>query len=207
MTGYTRIGHMKEHANGPWLRHPDAYPDMDYLSTEAAQTRCVLAAHFVRDCPHVVEIGGFRTPISLYLTGAHESVTVLDPLMREYEARSLNGAPCEVRHLPKSFQETDLEWPQGSYGLVMLGSSLKHFSSEPVEQERQWGRLARLVSDSRVAVIEGAVDWPLGLAALERLAALPSMTTRVRLDMDLRGSPGVDTEHHRRRFLVLSPVL
>lgn len=190
---------------GPLLREPDAYPDMDYLTTEAAQTRCVIAAHFVRDCPHVVEIGGFSTPITMYLTGAHESVTVFDPLMRDYEAGSLNGAPCRLRHVSRSFQASDFDFEPGSYGLVMLGSSLKHFSDDAAERERQWTRLAGIVERARVAVVEGAVDWPLGRAALERLGSLRSMRTRVSLDMDLCGNPRMDTDHYRRRLLVLAP--
>lgn len=189
----------------PLLRKPDAYPDMDYLGTEAAQTRCVIAAWFVRDCPHVVEIGGFKTPISLYLTGSHESVTVFDPLMRDHEAQCMNGAPCRVRHVSKSFQDADFEWESRSYGLVMLGASLKHFSDDAAERERQWKKLAGIVERAKVAVIEGAVDWPPGLAALERLGSLASMRTRTCLDMDLRHNPGMDTEHHRRRLLVLAP--
>lgn len=190
--------------NGPLLRDPEGFPDMDYLTTEAAQTRCVIAAHFVRDCPHVVEIGGFRTPVSLYLTGVHESVTVFDPLMREYEADSLNGAPCRVRHVSRSFQEAGIDFEPGSYGLVMLGASLKHFSGDPKEQERQWDRLAAMVTGAGVAVIEAAVDWRLGRAALDRLGSLPSLRTRVCLDMDLSHNAGMDSDHCRRRLLVLS---
>lgn len=190
---------------GPLLREPDAYPDMDYLVTEAAQTRCVIAAHFVRDCAHVVEIGGFKTPISLYLTGRHDSVTVFDPLMNDYQARTLNGKPCRVRHVSRSFQDAEIELEPGSYGLVMLGCSLKHFSDAPRERERQWRRLAGIVERAGVAVIEAAVDWRLGRAALDRLGSLPAMQRRVCLDMDLRGNPGMDTNHYRRRLLVLSP--
>lgn len=190
---------------GSLLRKPGAYPDMDYLATEAARTRCVIAAHFVRECPHVVEIGGFTTPVSLYLTGVHESVTVFDPLMRDYEARSLNGAPCRVRHISRSFQDSEVEVEPGSYGLVMLGASLKHFSDDPSERERQWLKLTGIVERARVAVIEAAVDWHLGKSALDRLGSLPSLRTRVHLDMDLRASPGMDTDHYRRRLLVLSP--
>lgn len=191
--------------NGPLLREPDAYPDMDYLTTEAAQTRCVIAAHFVRDCPHVVEIGGFKTPVSLYLAGGHESVTVFDPLMSDYEARSLNGRPCRVRHLSISFQDSEIDLERGSYGLVMLGCSLKHFSDEPAEHEKQWRKLTGIVERAGVAVIEAAVDWHLGKAALDRLGSLPGMQRRVCLDLDLRKNRGMDTDHYRRRLLVLSP--
>lgn len=191
---------------GPLLRQPGAYPDMDYLASEGARTRCVIAAHFVGGCPHVVEIGGFTTPVSLYLTGTHESVTVFDPLMRDYRATSLNHAPCRVRHISRSILEAELEPEADNYGLVMLGASLKHFSEEPLARERQWTKLATMVERAKIAVIEAALDWHLGQAALERLGSLPAMRTRVSLDMDLRASPGMaSTSHYRRRLLVLSP--
>lgn len=190
---------------GPLLREPDAYADMDYLTTEAAQTRCVIAAHFVRDFAHVVEIGGFKTPISLYLTGGHESVTVFDPLMNDFEADSLNGRPCRIRHVSSPFQDSEIDLEPGSYGLVMLGCSLKHFSDIRSEREQQWRKLTGIVESAGVAVIEAAVDWHLGRAALDRLGSLPAMQLRVCLDMGLRDNPGMNTEHHRRRLLVLAP--
>ena len=42
--------------------------DLPHLSGPAAAIRQVLAAHFVRDCPHIVEIGGHIRPITPYLT-------------------------------------------------------------------------------------------------------------------------------------------
>ena len=40
---------------------------------------------------------------------------------------------------------------------------------------------------------------------LERLGGVASMQNSVRLDMDLRHNPGMDTDHHQRRLLVLRP--
>lgn len=184
------------------LQNPGAYPDMDYLLSEAAQFRCVIAAHIVRDCPHVLEVGGFTTPISQYLRARHESVTVVDPLMRAYRADTLNGHPCRVRHIPDSFQSAGIG-PLFDYGFVMLGASLKHFSEDPARANQEWTQLAGLVVNARVAVIEAAVDWELGRGALERLARLPQIRVRSQLDLDLSGNPGMDPDHYRRRLLVL----
>lgn len=185
-----------------FLQHPDAYPDMDYLLSEAAQFRCVIAAHVLRNCPHVLEIGGFTTPISQYLHGQHESVTVIDPLMRAYSSDSRNGRPCRIRHIPQTFQDAEITMP-GEYGFVMLGVSLKHFSQVPERAREEWARLSEMVRGARVAVVEAAIDWPLGKRALDRLATLPGMRVRTRLDLDLSGNPGMDPDHYRRRLLVL----
>ena len=184
------------------IRDPEAYADMDYLVTDAAQSRCVIAAHFLRDCPHVIEIGGFKTPITLYLTGKHRSVTVIDPLMREYQRETLNGHVCRVRHIPATFQSARIEVPS-DYGFVMLGASLKYFAEDPARRESEWTRLAGLIQGARVAVIEAALDWALGRGILERILQLPDIRVRAKLDLDLGDNPGMDPEHFRRRLLVL----
>src|SRR5579859_7321916 len=78
-----------------------------YLDTEPLRIRYVLAAHFVRDCPHIIEIGGYRqNVITSFLRGAHESVTVfsLDEEFEPLERAELNGVPCRVRHVRDFFQ-------------------------------------------------------------------------------------------------------
>ena len=189
---------------GEWLKDPQAYADMDYLCSEAAQSRSVIAAHLLRECPHVLELGGFKTPITLYLTGRHESVTVVDPLMRDYEADSLNGYPCRVRHISQPFQNLGLKTDE-TWGFVMLGASLKHFSEDAPGREQEWNALVAMVTAARVAVIEAAVDWPLGKEILDRLVELPGIEVRASIDLDLSANPGMDPDHYRRRLLLLSP--
>src|SRR5262245_45968828 len=89
---------------------PRAFPDdIRHLSGPGAAIRQVLAAHFVRDCPHVVEIGGHIRPVTGYLTHAPISVLSVDPKTPPFEAEELNGRPCRVRHLARKFQEVDYE--------------------------------------------------------------------------------------------------
>lgn len=194
----------KMHKNS-MLQNPQAHPDMDYLDSEAAQSRCVIAAHAMRLCPHVVEIGGFTTPISLFLTGRHESVTVIDPLMRAYSSDKLNGYSCQVRHIPSPFQHASFDI-EGEYGFVMLGASLKHFSEDPVLKEQEWAILVEMISGAQVSVIEAAIDWPLGKGALDKLLEIPNIRVRTSIDLNLSANPGMDPDHYRRRLLVLEPV-
>jgi hypothetical protein len=70
-----------------------------YLDSRAFFTRYVLAAHFVRDCRAIVEIGGAATPIDRFLTGARESVLILDPLIRE--SYSVNFQDLENSWAPR----------------------------------------------------------------------------------------------------------
>ena len=94
--------------------------------------RQVLAAHFVRDCPHIVEIGGHLRPVTDYLTHAPLSVLSVDPKTRPRGRRAARQ-PCRVRHVARKFQEVDYDYAPRSYGLVLLGYSLKPFGSrEPL---------------------------------------------------------------------------
>jgi hypothetical protein len=175
--------------------------DLPHLSGPAAAIRQVLAAHFVRDCPHVLEIGGHRRPVTGYLTHAPLSVTSIDPKTAEYEADELNGRPCRVRHIARKFQDVELHLARRSYGLVLLGYSLKAFGArEPLGQ-----LLFGLIDNAKTVVLE----YP---PALERASSqVPSILSRPTLavlcafeiaidDPEIAGSP-----YARRRFHVLKP--
>lgn len=188
----------------PW-ETPDtrSYPDMNYLLTEGAMSRYVLAAHYVRDCQSVIEIGGFKTPITRFLTRVPEQVLVVDPLIQPYTATHLNGQPCQVEHRAAAFQSESFHVRAGTYGMVLLGASMKHFSDEPKQRRREWDKLIGLLHNARVAVLEFALEWGLGRSNVEGLVDGADMDLRVQLDIDLSRCPGVETEHVHRRLLVL----
>ena len=122
--------------------------------------RQVLAAHFVRDCEHIVEIGGHIRPVTDYLTHTPKSVLSVDPKTPPYAAEVLNGRPCRVRHVARKFQEVTYDYEPLSYGLVLLGYSLKPFGSrEPLGQ-----LLFGLIDNAKTVVLE----YP---PALERASA------------------------------------
>jgi hypothetical protein len=180
-----------------------AFPDnIPHLSGPGAAIRQVLAAHFVRDCPHIVEIGGHLRPVTDYLTHAPLSVLSVDPKTPPLEAEELHGRPCKVRHVSRKFQEVEYDYAPMSYGLVLLGYSLKAFGSrEPL------GQLLFGLIDNAMTVI---LEYP---PALERASSqVPSILTRPSLevlcslditidDSEIAGSP-----YAHRRFHVLRPT-
>ena len=180
-----------------------------YLDTEALRTRYVLAAHFVRDCPRVVEIGGYRQNlITAFLRGPHEQVTVfsLDEEFEQLECGELNGAPCRVRHIRDYFQShvESLVAGETGLGIVVLGLEL-HGDLPP---------LLKLLSRSQVAVLEASADYPPGVAVMEQiLSAIPGRTI-CRIDLDLSANEPLlreDLESNmnrpfwRRRLQVIQP--
>ena len=98
------------------------------MASEVFQTRYSVAANYLRDCNHILEVGGCSTPITNYLRGAHESVTVVDPLVEPMQAETLNNRPCLVQHIPLKVQDYQ---PTGNEnGFAVLG--MPQLPLEPV---------------------------------------------------------------------------
>jgi len=190
----------------PW-DEPDraSYAHFNYFLTEAAQARYVLAAHYLRGCEHVVEIGGSRTPITKYLTHLPSSVLVVDPKMAEYHGTVLHGRACRIDHVRSTFQAYPFALTRGRYGLVILGLSLKHFADGPDDRSRDWDKLIGLVDGARISVIEFARDWNLGRREAETIVDRTATEILMRLDLDLGENEGEETPFPRRRFMVLAP--
>ena len=180
----------------------DTSDSLPHLAGPAAEIRQVLAAHFVRDCEHVVEIGGHIRPVTGYLTHTPKSVLSVDPKTPDYEADELNGQPCRVRHIAKKFQEVEYDYSPRTYGLVLLGYSLKPFGKrEPLGE-----LLFSLIDKAKVVVIEYPPELERATSQVPEIVARPSLTQLCRFTLDLnddaiRGSP-----YARRLFYVLHPA-
>jgi hypothetical protein len=147
-----------------------------YLDTEPFQARYVLAAHFVRESRHVVEIGGYRrNVITSFLTGHHESVTVysLDAEFEPLERESLNGRPCRVRHIQDFFQGND--YPKNGLAVVALG----------LEIHGDVTAFHELVRAATIAVLEIPVDHAPSIECLDGVITAVNPKIRARVSMDL----------------------
>jgi len=182
---------------------PREFPDtIPHLSGPGAAIRQVLAAHFVRDCPHVVEIGGHVRPVTDFLTHAPLSVLSVDPKTPPLEAEELHGRPCKVRHLSRKFQEVEYDHEPGSYGLVLLGYSLKPFGSrEPLGQ-----LLFGLIDNARTVVLEYPPALERASSQVPSILSRPSLETICGFDITIDDPQIKDTPYAHRRFHVLRPV-
>src|SRR3954451_8107098 len=172
--------------------------DLPHLAGPGAALRQVLAAHFLRGCPHVLEIGGHIRPITPYLVHQPQSVLVVDPNTRQFEAEELNGVSCRVRHVPRKFQELRYDYVPGSYGLVMLGYSLKPFGShEPVGD-----LLFSLIDRARVVVLEYAPALERAASQIPLLLARDGTRILCSFELFLEDAEASDSPYTRRRFVV-----
>lgn len=153
-----------------------------YLDTEPLRARYVLAAHFLRCAPHVLEVGGYRdNAITHFLTGVHESVTVysLDAEFEPLERDELNGAACRVRHVRDFFQNHP--HPAQGLGVAALG----------LEIQGGLDPFCALLRDADVAVIEVALRHGPSVECLARILDAVPCRLRCRIDLDLSANEGL----------------
>jgi hypothetical protein len=179
-----------------------AEQDLPHLSGIGATLRQVFAAHFLRDCEHVLEIGGHIRPVTDYLTHHPLSVTSIDPKTAPYEAEILNGKPCRVRHIPRKFQEVDYDYQPGSYGLVLLGYSLKPFGS----RDPLGDLLFSLIDNAKVVVIDYAPALERGAMQVPYIINRSSVKIRTIVDLGLHDPEIAATPYADRRLYVIDPV-
>ena len=176
--------------------------DIPHLSGPGAAIRQVLAAHFVRDCEHIVEIGGHIRPVTDYLTHAPNSVLSVDPKTPAYEAEMLNGKPCRVRHVARKFQEVAYDYAPRSYGLVLLGYSLKPFGSrEPLGQ-----LLFGLIDNAKTVVLEYPPALERASSQVPEILARPALEELCGFEIAIDDAAIAGSPYARRRFHVLKPV-
>lgn len=176
--------------------------DIPHLAGQASAVRQVLAAHFLRNCPHVIEIGGHMNPITAYLTHHPRSVLSIDPKTPPCESDELNGRPCRVRHVARKFQQIAYPYAPFSYGLVLLGFSLKPFGV----RESCGELLFHLVDNARVTVIDYSEGLDRAISQLPAILNRHGLETVCRIAMTLSDSAIDGTPHAKRQFVVLRPA-
>ena len=124
-----------------------------YLCSEIFKARYAIAAYFLRDCPFVVEIGGYKTPISGFLKPEIKSL-VIDPKTNGYEDNS-------TKHIAKCFQEVDLNIT-GEYGVAILGLDLN-------ATDNDWSKLYTLINGAKTVVVEISVIYKPGQEQFQKI--------------------------------------
>ena len=168
---------------------PDAR-EWTYLVTPAFQTRYILAAHYLEPCEHIVEIGGYRTPITRFLRTPKRSVTVLDPRVEPLERDELLGQGCRVRHVQTLFQDHH-DWP-AEYGLALLGLDFELYELPRRRRQSVLDRFAPVVLGAHRIVIEIARDWPASRWLAGWVMKQTGYDKVLQVTLDLKGDLGVD---------------
>lgn len=172
---------------------------LQHLEGPASAVRQVLAAHFLRDCPHIVEIGSHRSPITPYITHRPLSVLCVDPKTPPFESERLHGHPCKVRHIDRKFQDVEYDYQPHTYGLVLLGYSLKPFG----RKEPLGDLLFSLVDNARIVVIDYPPELERASSQVPLIVTRPSLSAVCSFDIKLNDQQINGSPYALRRFHVL----
>ena len=145
-----------------------------YLTSEALKTRYAIAAYWLRDHDTVVEIGGYKTPISSFVND--KQVIVIDP---KIEAKNDD----RVKHLSIKLQEWDADVKSSNYAVVILGMDL-HMD------EDAWHKLYRLINSSRKTIIEFSSSYKPAREQFEAICRGTSKKITVNVKLDLSANDG-----------------
>jgi len=94
----------------------------DHTDNECAHSRYVIAAHQLRECAHIIEIGGFKATIDQFVTHPFESITIIDPFIKPGTPRP---GVIYVDKLYQDYDYTELLSKPGKKGLMILDFMLK----------------------------------------------------------------------------------
>ena len=123
-----------------------------YLKTEPFKSRQILSAGYVTDCSTIIELGGYHTPITSFLTHPFKQAVSVDPLTPAKQEGN-------ILHIAKDYREVDFSpYISGHYALVMLGMDL------PFSQ-----KLYYLIAHAKKVVIEFPQDHNPSLKLFEEI--------------------------------------
>ncbi len=176
--------------------------DIPHLLAPVAMSRQVLAAYYLRECKHIVELGGHKAPITPFLMHGPESVVSCDPKINPVETDTLHGKPCRVRHLAAKFQQIEFDVEPYDYGLVILGYSLKPYGDQRPDDMQ----LFDLIDHAKVTVIDYVHDFERADTQLPQVLERGTLREVCHIDIKLHDDVIAGLPYANRRILVLEPT-
>lgn len=91
-----------------------------YLCTDVFKNRYIIAANWVKDCPELLEIGGYKTPITDFVDKTkHTKIYVIDPRLEETQHNDPN-----IHHWADYFPCPRIDVTPGNYALIAIGMDI-----------------------------------------------------------------------------------
>lgn len=146
-----------------------------YLESEPFYSRHILAAYHLKGCKNILEVGGYKTPITQFLQGDHESVTVVDPLAKPYYSSTLNNRHCEIKHLAIKIEEYK---PKGNEdGFLFLG--IEGLTQDAIN------KIIDIMRKCKVNIIEFPPSWMPSAESFNKILESRFFNVRERVILDL----------------------
>lgn len=169
-----------------------------YLESEPYRARYAIAAWFLRDCDTIIEIGGYKTPISDF-ANRKQCVVVIDPRL-ERTVKHPNSDFGGYWHVAKRWQDWEGPMPiPGCYGAAMLGVE---FDQDP----RDCPSLLEMLAGAQRVVLEYVTDYAVAAEHVQQI--MDALKRPVIADITLTIDGKVDPKdgwppRGNRRMLVL----
>ena len=140
-----------------------------YLESETYKSRYALAAHFLKKCSTIIEIGGHKSTIDKFIADKSKRIIVCDPLIKPLERNNLH-------YVKSRFQDIDFS-EYTDFGLCFMG--LENIYNN---------KMRDLVEKSNRVVIEHATNYPAGKSMATNITNNTAKKIIIDIDLDFRGS-------------------
>ena len=157
-------------SNDDWITNKE-WP---YLTSEALKTRYAITSYLLRDCDTIIEIGGYKTPISDFVKD--KNVIVIDP---KIEAKNEG----KVIHLPIKLQDWNDPIKSSNYAVVILGMDL-HLD------DNGWNKLIMLINNSKKTILEFSSFWKPAYEQFKKICELTNKKSKLIVKLDLSENDG-----------------
>jgi len=152
--------------------------EWSYLTINSFQVRHVIAAHYLRECPHIIEIGGYRTPITNFLTHDFEQAVSVDPLIEPKQTPT-------VLHAQEDFRFFDFKpYLTKPFGLVLLGMDL------PFDF-----KLLQMAASAKIVVVEFSPAYLPSQAQFDFLSQTIHFQIHLKIGLDLSDCGWEETQN------------
>jgi len=173
-----------------------------YLLSSPFSARNALAAHYCDhyDADSILEVGGYRNPITQFYKGPASRITMVDPMLtNSRQVHKTGGNKCNVTQLRGRLHDFDIE-PHDT--VVCLGMSL--YDTDTNEQ-RSYDRFKELCKSAKTVIMEVPTEWEHSVNSANDLMHTLPHEKIVDISMDFTPSNVKDIEkiHNKRRLIVL----
>ena len=192
---------LREYIRKSLRERADDY-EWSYLLSSPFSARNALAAYYCNyyDADSILEVGGYRNPITQFYTGPASRITLVDPLMVDsQQIHQTAGNTCEVVQIRGRLHEVDIE-PHDTVVCVGLAIYDTDF-----DQSQSHDRFKELCESAKTVIIDVPTEGEVNVnAANDIIASLPHTKT-VDIAMDFTPSQVEDVVkvHNKRRLIVL----
>ena len=145
-----------------------------YLESEAFKMRYVVAADYMKDMDLVIEIGGYKTPITNFLPASVAAINI-DPRSRSKE---FDNKKVISGYYPRDFKMPIVE----KYGVVLIGMELYGFT------ESDWDSLLNLLEQAEKVVIGYPQEWAPSISQHRRILENTGLELKKKVLMDFTGN-------------------